>query len=705
MSVLLTEPAQSKQQKNQKKSLVRQFSVYLGFIVIMLFTLLSFLSITTVSQETKKDYAENMQGLIPFFADSVSLLTQQFVQELHMYTESDIVKTGTTQQIAGWLKTVADRRSGEFDNVIFCTPDGTAYSDSGQTISVSDRKYFSVMITYQQDIYIGDLLQSKLDNRMSAVVCVSAYDAGKKKIGFFAGILRLDHLVSMVKSVQLGDRGYLFVLDGNGTVIAHPDSDRMLKNPAEDSKSGMSAVMKSMMQRETGTGIIADSTHTKSEIFYAPVSGTGWVAAIVIPMAQINRTAFRLGQSVSIECLLIAAILIAATALMFIHALKPLGNLESSIQRIAMGNADLTQRIQETVHNEIGIVVSGFNRFVEKLQLIVGGVKESKIRLSEAGCDLQSSIEDNACAVSQIISDIASVNDEIRKQSVSVSETVETVITVSDNITSLEKMIQDQSAGITQASAAVEEMVGNIGSVNRSVEKMVSSFEELETSTGNGISKQERVSEQIVLISSQSKMLEDANAAIADISGRTNLLAMNAAIEAAHAGSAGRGFSVVADEIRKLSETSAVQSKTIGEKLRKIRDSIGAVVTVSAETTSAFESVAAKIKDTDILVMQIKSAMGEQLGGSKQIGDALHMMNDSTSDVRSASDDMSKGQKAILDGIRQLQDITTSMKEKVTEMSLGAKRISETGTILTGVSNNVNTAIDNIGSQIDQFKV
>jgi methyl-accepting chemotaxis protein len=180
---------------------------------------------------------------------------------------------------------------------------------------------------------------------------------------------------------------------------------------------------------------------------------------------------------------------------------------------------------------------------------------------------------------------------------------------------------------------------------------------------------------------------------------------MNAAIEAAHAGEAGRGFSVVADEIRKLSETSTVQSKTIGEQLKKIKNSINSVVTESGASSEAFESVSGKINETNTLVVQIKGAMAEQLSGSKQINEALHIMNDSTSEVRSASSEMSEGQKAILEEVRHLQEATAAMKDRIAEMSQGAQKINGTGKTLKSISSDVEEAINRIGSQIDQFQV
>ena len=180
---------------------------------------------------------------------------------------------------------------------------------------------------------------------------------------------------------------------------------------------------------------------------------------------------------------------------------------------------------------------------------------------------------------------------------------------------------------------------------------------------------------------------------------------MNAAIEAAHAGEAGKGFAVVAGEIRKLSETSTAQSKTIGEQLKRIQETINSVVQVTQRGVKGYANLADEIHATDALVRQIKNAMEEQRSGSTKITGALRDMNDSTEQVQLASQKMTAGSQTIMSEAYALQEATTSIKNGMKDMSEGASKINETGGALSEITTIMKNAIDEIGDQVDQFEV
>lgn len=688
------------------------------FVKIVMFValavvLLTVVEITIVSQiavrRTKKANTEVYAQLAQLNSQQVSKSLEESIAALDYYVNSDIARTGNDKEIVSWLRAhEADRWEG-FDYVAYVSPSGVFSSDIGTTTNVLSRDYFQEIMHNGKSFYIDNPTASKVSGK--TVLHISkAINRNGKNVGFFCGILDFTKFSSLLKGTTLGDSGIIALYDASGSLMVSTGDTSILGNK-QDAK--VQSIFEDLHRtadevRKTNKSAIrwVNMPGQGKELFIIDkVEFTNWILAIVLTSKTVFGVGIEIAIWMTVFGFLLLLSIILLVALVIFKELKPLKVVATSIMDISSGSADLSKRINIERNNEIGRVVDGFNKFAEKLQNIMTAMKESKQELFQAGETLNASAEDTASAITQIIASIESMSGNINKQSDSVQETVGAVNQIASNIDSLNKMIESQASAIEEASAAVEEMIGNINSVDKSVQRMAEQFNELEQRAMLGVQKQDDVNTRIMAIENDSESLKEANSVISNIAEQTNLLAMNAAIEAAHAGEAGKGFSVVADEIRKLSETSSEQSKTIGVELNSITDSIKEMVNAAEESKNAFASVLNGIKDTDNLVNEIKNSMDEQGEGSKQISMALNHMNDSSQEVRTSSVEMAEGNKRILQEANNLQNETASIKSGMEEMHVVARKINETGTALKSLVDGMDNTINKIGDEIDLFKV
>ncbi|MCQ2586343.1 MAG: methyl-accepting chemotaxis protein [Treponema sp.] len=685
-------------------SLGMQIGIGLVIIMTILFALQNVVIIRAVRKATINTYEQSSLRIIAEVADKTSNWNNILMNDLRIYSDADIVKTGSDADIVDYLISHENIRNPNLNYVLYCSLDGVGYSDTGNTMTVVTKPFFTEIVKHNKDHYVSNI-EFQADGTVAYFVSRPAFDKNGKLKGVFASAVKLENLAETVNDLNMG--GAQAVLIGSDGIMLTKIGGQYL-DANYSSKIGYRNLENLFLEIEKGNardGFFWNPQGVKIYSSYAPVEGTPWFAIFFMPMNEIEHTSNAMRMPIAVISLLIGLLLALITFLLLKQALTPLRIIRNSIEGIANGDADLTQRITLNSRSEIGLLRDSFNKFMTKLQEIIKDVKDSKGNLDKVRADLTSSIMENGSSIEHIIGDLNTIDGKIQDQVNSVSETAGAVEEISQNIVSLEKMIDSQSVAVSQASAAVEQMIGNIRSVSNSVTYMASSFKSLSDKTNDGMGRQKNVNEKILTIENQSKSLQEANTVISSIASQTNLLAMNAAIEAAHAGEAGKGFSVVADEIRKLSENSSVQSKRINEELKNIQSSILDVVTASKSATQSFVEVSENVESTHELVMQIKSAMEEQESGSQQIGDALRTMNDTTSEVQLASEEMSNGNKQILVEVNALRNATEEIKMNMKQISSSADEISHNGASLNQISDHVKESVNKIGSQIDQFTV
>ncbi|MGP1576299.1 MAG: methyl-accepting chemotaxis protein [Treponema sp.] len=410
---------------------------------------------------------------------------------------------------------------------------------------------------------------------------------------------------------------------------------------------------------------------------------------------------------ITLLMILAAAVLVAAFFSFIISKRISifLESMEAALTEISEGSGDLTASLKEVGSRETANIAYYFNKTLEKLRHSILSVCRNTLDMQKVSHTLTVNVAETTTSIAEIFSTIKNVQQQVEHQSSSINDTSGTLHSINQTIKLLNTDVEIQTQNIQESSQAVHEIVNNIQSMMQILSMNKERIAQLQEKSESAKHSIKNAAQLTQAISTESDSLIEASNVIQHIASQTNLLAMNAAIEAAHAGEAGKGFAVVATEIRKLAEESSAQGKAITTVLKNLKTRIDDIAADTAEAQQLFIESFELTESVKTQEYSIMATMQKQAEDSQHILNAMQTIKTITQQVKSGAAQILAGSNDAAGEMQRLTAITAAITNDMNEMASDAVQINHSAQEINEITQMNRANIENLVDEMNKFKV